>query len=200
VTPDNYAVVYSENARRILVVISKDFGDFVLTKDCKGNGCGCIGCALFQATIINNEDQYPIIDIERKEELEANLIAYPFTKEGGIFLLSLKHKKYKRYKGTVTKQRLDEKFQTPDALLIVKTELDGTFTHSYMSPTVERRVISKGCKSGNCPCIGCRIVDMHYAASPEQLVPAIDQTKARTTKMVNSFYLYLKAKKSYRSS
>lgn len=181
-TPDNYAVVYSENARRILVVISKDFGDFVLTKDCKGNGCGCIGCALFQATIINNEDQYPIIDIERKEELEANLIAYPFTKEGGIFLLSLKHKKYKRYKGTVTKQRLDEKFQTPDALLIVKTELDGTFTHSYMSPTVERRVISKGCKSGNCPCIGCRIVDMHYAASPEQLVPAIDQTKARTTK------------------
>lgn len=179
-TPDNYAVVYSDNSRRIFVVISKDSGDFVLTKDCKGEGCACIGCALLQATIGNNEEQYPIVDVERRQQLEANLIAYPFTEEGRIFLLGLKHK-YKRYKGTVTKQRLDEIFRTPDALLIIKTEPDGTFTHSYVSPTVERRVISKGCKSGNCPCVGCQIVDMYYAAAPGQVVPAIDRTKARAS-------------------
>jgi very-short-patch-repair endonuclease len=179
-TPDNYAVVYSDNSRRIFVVISKDFGDFVLTKDCKGEGCWCIGCSIFQATIVSNEKQYPIVDIERGEKLEANLMAYPFTKEGGAFLFGLKSE-YKRYKGTVTKLRLDEIFKTPDALLIVKTEPDGTFTHSYMSSTIERRVISKGCKSGTCPCVGCRIVDMHYAATPDQVVPAIDRSKARST-------------------
>jgi len=181
VTSDNYAVVYSDDSRRIFVVISKDFGDFVLTKDCKGTGCECIGCVLLQATIGNNEEQYQIVDIERGEELAANLMAYPFTEEGGTFLLGLKHEKYKPYKGTVTKQGLDEIFQTPAALLIIKTELDGTFTHSYMSPTVERRVIAKGCRSGNCPCVGCRIVDMYYAAAPGQLVPTIDRTKARVT-------------------
>lgn len=110
--PDNYAVVYSDDSRRIFVIVSKEFGDFVLTKDCKGTGCGCIGCALLQATIGNNEEPYPIVDIEREEELEANLTAYPFTEEGGVFLLGLKHEKYKCYKGAVTKQRLDEIFHT----------------------------------------------------------------------------------------
>lgn len=181
-TPDHYTVVYTDHIRRIFVVISDAFGNFVLTKECKGAGCSCIGCALLQATVGNNEEQYPIVDIERGEKLEANLMAYPFTEEGGIFLLGLKQGKYKRYEGTVTKQRLDEIFRTPDALLIVKTEPDGTYTHSYISPTIEQRVISKGCKSGNCPCVGCHIVDMYYAASPGKVVPAIDRTKAKATK------------------
>lgn len=181
-TPDNYAVVYSEDFRRIFVVISEDLGDFVLTKKCKGRDCGCIGCVLLQATIGTNEEQQPVVDIELGKELEADLIAYPFSDEGGLFLHSLKREKYKSYKGTVTKQKLDEIFQMPEALLVVKTEADGTFTHSYMSPTVDRRVISKGCKSGTCPCVGCRIVDMYYAAAPGQVVPAIDRTRARATK------------------
>ncbi len=140
-----------------------------------------MGCVLLRANIGNIEEQFPVIDIELYEELEPNLIAYPFTEEGRLFLHGLKREKYKGYKGTITKQKLDEIFRTPEALLIVKPEPDGTFTHSYMSPTVDRRVISKGCKSGNCPCIGCRIVDMYYAAYPELLVPAIDRTKARAT-------------------
>jgi very-short-patch-repair endonuclease len=135
---------------------------------------------MLQATTGNDEKLYPIVDIDRGEELKANLMAYPFTEQGGGFLFGLKHE-YKRYKGTVTKQMLDEIFQTPDALLFIKTESDGTFTHSYMSPTVERRVISKGCKAGSCPCVGCRIVDMYYAAAAEQVVPAVDWTKARAT-------------------
>lgn len=180
-TTDNYVVVYSEDVRRIFVIFSEHFGDFVLTKDCKGRGCGCMGCVLLQATIGNNEEQFPVVDIELCEELEPNLIAYSFTEEGGLFLHGLRREKYKGYKGTITKQKLDEIFRTPDALLIVNSEPDGTFTHSYMSPTVDRRVISKGCKSGNCPCIGCRIVDMYYAESPEHLVPAIDRTIARAT-------------------
>ena len=152
----------------------------MLTKDCKGEGCECIGCIIFQATVYINHERYPIVDIERGKELEANLMVYPFTEKGEVFLHGLKHK-YKRYKGTVTKQRLDEIFKTPDALLIIKTELDDTFTHSYMSPTIERRVISKGCRSGNCPCIGCRIVDMYYVATAEHVVSAVDITKARST-------------------
>lgn len=181
-TPDNYAVVYSEDSRRIFVVISEEFGDFVLTKECKGEGCGCIGCAMLMATISLNDELHAVVNIELGEEFEVNLTAYPFTEEGGLFLHGLKREKYKSYKGTVTKTKLDEIFQTPEALLVVKAEADGTFTHSYMSPTVDKRVISKGCRSGACPCVGCRIVDMYYAAAPGQVVPAIDRTKARVTK------------------
>lgn len=179
-TPEHYVVVYDDETRRIFVVISEVFGNFVLAKECKGGGCSCIGCVLLQASVGNAEEQYPVVDIERREELEENLVAYPFTEYGGVFLLGLK-KKYRRYTGAVTKQRLDEIFRTPGALLFVKEEPDGTFTHSYASPTIERRVISKGCRSGCCPCIGCRIVDMYYAVAPGQIVPAIDRSKARVT-------------------
>jgi very-short-patch-repair endonuclease len=176
--PDHYAVVYTEDWRRIFVIISDVYGNFVLTKKCSGPECGCIGCVLLDGIVIAAEQEYLILDTENAQEVGPGLVAHPFTEMGALFMRGLKLEKYKGYKGSITKEALDEKFHTPSALLIVKTEKDGTFTHSYLSPTVDR-VISKGCKSGNCPCIGCKIVDMLYAVSEEEIVPTIDRTKAR---------------------
>ena len=179
-TPEHYAIVYTEDSRRIFVIISATYGDFVLNKECRGSDCGCIGCVLFNGTVGTVDKQYPILEVDRAAELRPNLIAYPFSEVGGVFLSGLKIPKYKRYQGTITKQDLDKEFQFPSALLIVRTERDGTFTHSYLSPTIDR-VISKGCKSGNCPCIGCRILDMYYSVAQGHTVPAIDRTKARVS-------------------
>ncbi|MQL48790.1 DUF559 domain-containing protein [Photorhabdus khanii] len=160
-TPENYLVTYrNKNGSRIFVLFTTDFGDFVLTKDCKGDGCVCLGCLLFTVTGGDINNQHPILDTDKRKVLKENLIVYPFTEIGGLMLHGLKHEKYKKYRGSVSKPQLDEIFRTPDALLFIKQEDDGTFTYSYLSPTFDKKVISRGCKSGNCPCIGCRIVDM----------------------------------------
>lgn len=160
-TPDNYLVIHqNDNGKRIFVLFTTDFGDFVLTKDCKGENCGCLGCLLFTTTMGDISEQYPVLKVKSKKNLGEKLTAYPFTDIGGILVNSLKHKKYKKYRGSVSKLQLDKIFRIPDALLFVKEEKDGTFTHSYLSSTIDKKVISRGCKSGNCPCIGCRIVDM----------------------------------------
>lgn len=178
--PDHYAIVYTEESRRIFVIISDVYGDFVLTRECKGRGCGCVGCVLFVGTVGTVNKQHCTLEVERAEELRPGLVVYPFSEVGGFFLSGLETARYKGYQGTVTKQALDEKFQTPDALLIVKIEEDDTFTHSYLSPTVDR-VISKGCRSGHCPYIGCRIFDMYYAVAQGQASPSIDRTRARSS-------------------
>ncbi|OOE43883.1 hypothetical protein, partial [Salinivibrio kushneri] len=67
-TPDNYVVIHNEDGRdRIFVLFTSDYGDFVLTKSCKGKKCGCIGCLLFKATVGNVDEQYPVLDIEGKK-------------------------------------------------------------------------------------------------------------------------------------
>ncbi|GEM_PF-3135822 len=180
--PDNYAAIYlKENGRRIFVLITADYGDFVLTKDCKGDGCLCVGCVLFTATIGDIDNQYPILDIENKKDLSENLTVYPFTPEGGFAIKGYKHEKYKKYRGTISKAELDRLFRTPEALLFIKEEEDGTFTHSYMSSTVDKRIISKGCKaSKTCPCIGCRIVDMVYVNERGEVSSNVDVNDARS--------------------
>lgn len=69
-TPDNYVVIYQkENEDRIFVLITSEFGDFVLSKNCKGDGCRCLGCTLFTVKVvtIDNQDQFSILDSERKK-------------------------------------------------------------------------------------------------------------------------------------
>ncbi|WP_426596321.1 endonuclease domain-containing protein [Pectobacterium brasiliense] len=180
--PENYLVIYqNENGTRIFVLFTTNFGDFVLTKNCKGSGCGCLGCLLFTVTGGDFDNQLPVLNTENKKVLKENLIAYPFTDIGGLMLHGLKHKKYKKYKGTVSKLQLDKIFRMPDALLFVKKEQDDTFTHSYLSPTFGKKIISRGCKSGDCPCIGCRIVDMISADERGEYSHIVDRTLARTT-------------------
>jgi very-short-patch-repair endonuclease len=162
------------------VIISEVLGDFVLTKTCTGPRCGCIGCLLFSGKIAIGETEFAILDVDSSQALSDNLIAYPFTEEGEVFALSLKRKKYKSYKGSVSKDQLDKRFKSPSALVIIKGEEDGTFTHSYVSSEVDRRIISRGCRAApHCPCIGCRIVDMWYTKMPGHLVPAIDFSEPR---------------------
>lgn len=99
-----------------------------------------------------------------------------------MFLLSLKREKYKSYKGSVSKDQLDKLFRLPSALIIIKAEEDGTFTHSYVSLEVDRRVISRGCRATpHCPCVGCRIVDMWYTKASGHLMPAIDFSERRAS-------------------
>lgn len=180
--PDHYAVIYAEEARRIFVVISGTLGDFVLTKNCAGPDCGCLGCAMFLARVKIGEADFAVIDAENPQTIDGNLTAYCFTKEGEAFLLALKRKRYKNYKGTIDKERLDKLFRSPSALIYIRTEEDGTFTHSYLSSTVDRRVISRGCRpTPNCPCVGCRIVDMWYTKEPGHLVPAVDISERRVS-------------------
>lgn len=181
-SPENYVLVHSGDDRRIFVIISEGFGDFVLTKECKGSECKCLGCMLLQAAVEDEKEKYPVIEIEKGEELQQGLMAYPFSAEGGLLLKGLKHHRYKRYKGVVTKQKLDDIFKEPDGFLMIKLEGDGTFTHSYMSMTVDRRVISKGCVAKNCPCLGCRIVDSYYQSAPDQIAPLVDTSKAKSTR------------------
>jgi hypothetical protein len=96
--PDHYAIVYTENTRRIFVIISEAFGDFVLTKNCAGPDCGCIGCAMLSAKAVFGESEFPILDLECPKALGENLVAYSFAEEGEIFLLALKRECYKAYK------------------------------------------------------------------------------------------------------
>lgn len=180
--PAHYAVIHTEDAWRIFVVISEVVGDFVLTKSCEGRSCGCIGCLLMSGNVIYGDTEFPILDIASGKTLSDKLTAYPVTEAGEAFILSLKHKNYKSYKGTVTKEQLDKLFRQPSALLIIKTEEDGTFTHSYVSSEVERRVISRGCRPApHCPCIGCRIVDMGYTKGQGNVQPAVDVSELRST-------------------
>lgn len=182
-TPDHYAIVFTEEKRRIFVIISKDLGNFVLTKNCTGPDCGCIGCAMLSAKIVTDETEIPILDFERQEKLAENLVAYQFTQEGEAFLFALKRECYKPYRGKVSKERLDSLFKVPTALIIIKAEEDGTFTHSYISETVDRRIIARGCRATKiCPCVGCHIVDMYYASAPGHLTPAVDRSQARASK------------------
>jgi very-short-patch-repair endonuclease len=179
--PDHYALIYTEERRRIFVIISKAFGDFVLTKSCAGPDCGCIGCAMLKAKAVVDGIEFPILDFERQEDLGQNLVACRFTREGEAFLFALKREHYKPYGGKISKERLDSIFGAPSALIIIKTEKDGTFTHSYVSPTVDRRVIARGCRAKACPCVGCRIVSMYYASAPGHLTPAVDLSQARAS-------------------
>jgi very-short-patch-repair endonuclease len=162
--------------------MSETLGDFVLTKSCTGPNCGCIGCALFSARIFSGARESAILDVGAAHALSGNLVAYPFTEAGELFLLSLKREKYKAYRGSVTKAELDKHFRVPPALVIIKAEEDGTFTHSYLSPDVEKRVISRGCRAmPHCPCVGCRIVDMWYTKGAGHLAPAVDISARRAT-------------------
>ncbi|MER8694162.1 hypothetical protein NKI77_14230 [Mesorhizobium opportunistum] len=179
--PDHYAVVYTEESRRIFVIISEIFGDFVLTKSCSGPNCGCIGCMMLSSKVIRGEAEFSVVDLDGSQSLDENLMAHSFTKEGEIFLLGLK-RKYKAYKGSINKEKLDKIFRFPDAVLIIKHEEDGTFTHSYVSPIVVRRVISRGCRATpHCPCVGCRIVDMWYTKAPGHMTPAVDISEGRVS-------------------
>lgn len=180
--PAHYALIYTEEGRRIFVIISEVVGDFVLTKSCTGPNCGCIGCLLMSGNVFYGDTEYPILDLASGQALSDKLTAYSVTDEGEMFISSLKRKKYKSYKGTVTKQQLDKLFKYPSALLIIKTEEDGTFTHSYVSPEIDRRVISRGCRpTPHCPCIGCRIFDMWYTKGPGHAQRTVDASEARTT-------------------
>jgi len=180
--PDHYALIYSERKRRIFVVISGEFGDFVLTKNCSGQNCGCVGCSMLSANAIIDGDEFPILDLGNPRDLNDKLVAYSFTEEGDIFLRALDSRRYKAYKGTVDKQKLDKIFRFPDALVLIKNEGDGTFTHSYLSPTVEKRIISRGCRATpHCPCVGCRVVDMWYTKAPGHMTPAVDVSEARAS-------------------
>jgi len=180
--PAHYVLVHTDEARRIFVIISEVMGDFVLTKTCEGPDCGCIGCLLMSGNVTYGEIEYPILDIGSGQALNDELTAYAFTEEGEAVVLSLKRKNYKSYKGTVNKEQLDKLFRYPSALLIIKAEDDGTFTHSYLSPEIERRVISRGCRSApHCPCIGCRIFDMWYTKAPGHAQRAVDVSEPRTT-------------------
>jgi very-short-patch-repair endonuclease len=180
--PDHYVVVHTGGTRRVFVIFSDVLGDFVLTKDCSGANCGCTGCAMFSAKVVIDGVEYSILDLDNPQALKKNLVAYSFTEEGSVFLQALKNNHYKGYKGTVTREELDKIFRSPDALLIVKREDDGTFTHSYISDSVDRRVISKGCRAApSCPCVGCRIVDMLYMKAPGHLAPAVDISARRTS-------------------
>lgn len=85
-TPDHYAIVYTEDSRRIFVIISGAYGDFVLTKECQGSDCGCVGCVLFEATVGTVDKQHPILEVERAEELGPGLIAYPFSESGDLLI------------------------------------------------------------------------------------------------------------------
>lgn len=178
--PDHYALIWTEETRRIFVLISETAGDLILTADCKGQGCGCCGCALEAAVVGSGDTEFPILEVGASQILGENLTAHAFTKEGELFVRSLKPNSYRRYKGTIDKARLDKLFRVPTALVVVKSEDDGTYTHSYVSDTVGRQVISRGCRAGPyCPCVGCKIVGMIYLDVSGGMKPAVDVSEPR---------------------
>ena len=75
----------------------------------------------------------------------------------------------------------DETPDPPRALLIIKAESDGTFTHSYASNTLERHVIAVGCTSGTCRCLGCQIVELQCDDGTGRRVPVVDKARARSS-------------------
>jgi very-short-patch-repair endonuclease len=180
--PDSYALVYTEAARRIFVIVSPTHGKFVLTKECTGEGCGCIGCVLLAATIRTADDAFPVFNLDDGRQLQDRLLVYSFTEEGRAFVDALDRKRYVDYHGPISKADLDRLFERPNAVIFIGREDDGTFTHSFVSSTVEMRVISRGCRATkHCPCVGCRIVDMWYTEMPGHLVPTVDLSSRRAT-------------------
>lgn len=180
--PESYALVYTEANRRIFVVMSAEHGAFVLTKSCKGSDCRCMGCCLFTGEVETDGGVFPILDSTDIRELRTGLLAYTFTAEGELFLDALDWGRYADYQGPIDREQLAKLFNRPNAVLMVKQETDGTFTHSFISPTVERRVISRGCRATpHCPCVGCRIVDMYYTERPEHFVRVVDLAARRSS-------------------
>ncbi|MER8478889.1 hypothetical protein [Mesorhizobium sp. M1163] len=73
--PDHYAIVYTEETRRIFVIISEIFGDFVLTKSCSGSNCGCIGCMMFSSKVLIGEAEFSVLELDGSKALDENLMA-----------------------------------------------------------------------------------------------------------------------------
>lgn len=177
----SYALVYTEQTRRIFVIASPTRGRFVLTKECADEGCHCIGCFLLEATVETDDGNFSVLDLEGGRQVQDKLFAYRFTEPGQMFIDALKHQ-YADYRGPITIAYLNKLFDRPNALLTIDRANDGTFTHSYVSSTVAMRVISRGCRATpHCPCIACRIVDMAYAESLDNVVPAVDISSRRGT-------------------
>ncbi|ANV99634.1 endonuclease domain-containing protein [Bradyrhizobium icense] len=180
--PDSYVLVYTEAIRRIFVILSSTYGKFVLTKECAGDGCGCLGCRLLAGTVQTADGNFPVLDLDDGRQLQERLLVYTFTEQGEAFIEALDRPRYADYRGPIGKADLDRLFQRPNAAIIIGQEGDGTFTHSFVSSTVDMRVISRGCRATrHCPCVGCRIVDMQYSEMPGHLVPAVDLSSRRAT-------------------
>lgn len=181
---ESYALVYTEATRRIFVVISPLHRSFVLTKDCHNKSdCRCVGCAMFVGKIETPDGWFAPLDNDGARELRPNLMAYTFTPEGEHFLATIERDSFADYRGPIGREQLAKLFERPSAVLILRQESDGTFTHSLISETVNNRVISRGCRATpHCPCVGCRIVDMHYTEKPGHLTRVVDITSARSTK------------------
>lgn len=181
-TPKNYLVIHqNKDSSRIFVLFTTELGDFVLTKECKGEGCGCLGCLLFTTTGGDIIEQLPVLDTANKRVLQEKLIAYSFTEAGNSLIYSIKIEKYKKYRGSVSRSQLDELFRIPDAFLIIKEESDSTFTHTYVSSKVGKKIISRGCTSSNCPCIGCRIVEMMNVDDKGNMSRVVDVNASRVS-------------------
>lgn len=79
--PAAYVVIYTEEKRRIFVVLSDAYGDFVLTKECRTLGCTCLGCMLCQATIHTCDGEVPVLNLESQKELGGYGVCVPFCFE-----------------------------------------------------------------------------------------------------------------------
>lgn len=181
---EGYALVHEEASRRIVVVLSPLYPALVLTRDCRNDiDCRCIGCALLAGVVETPEGRFPPLEIEDGRELRPGLMAYTFTPQGEQLLETLDRESFPYYRGPIGRDQLAKLFERPSAVLILRQEPDGTFTHSLVSETIDNRVIARGCRATpHCPCMGCRIVDMHYMEKPGHLVRMVDIASARATK------------------
>ncbi len=181
---ESYALVHTDASRRVIVVMSPGHGAFVLTKACTTRpDCRCVGCALFDGKVETPDGLFPALEFDDARELRPGLMAYTFTRQGEEFIATLDRQSFAPYRGPVGREQVTKLFERPSAVLIIRQETDGTFTHSLVSETVDHRVISRGCRaSSHCPCVGCRIVDMYYTEKPGHLVRVVDIDARRGTR------------------
>ncbi len=181
---ESYALVHTESGRRIVVVMSPLHSAFVLTKDCRnGTECRCLGCALLEGQVETLDGLFPPLEVDDARELRPGLMAYTSTRQGELYVATLERETFPDYRGPIGREQLAKLFERPSAVLILRQEPDGTFTHSLISETIDNRVISRGCRATpHCPCMGCRIVDMHFTEKPGHMVPVVDIASARSTK------------------
>ena len=128
----------------------------------------------FTVTFLRSDDEFDKF-VSRMRSAGVGVIVDPLLDRNGELLRGFVIEDYHAAvaSGAPTPQDDDP----PRALLMIKEEADGSFTHTYLSESTGERLIAKGCRPPDCRCLGCRMVDLRH----DDGTPVVDHRRGRAS-------------------
>ncbi|UTT86839.1 endonuclease domain-containing protein [Vibrio pelagius] len=183
--PLSYIVVKENmDGSKDYILFSRRVGNIILSPSCKPPFCKnipCFGCLADVMKIGSLDNLQPVLNHDTKKIFDESTLVYPLFEQGDFFAEGIARDNHfnQKYEGGITWADLDHLFTPIQAFLKVIKEQDETFTHVFLSDNFSEQVISRGCKAGRCPCVGCKIVDMVYFDEYGNPQPVVDRKLVR---------------------